>query len=239
MSSTARPRLNGHVDCAPGTRITRSLLGYGMLAGPFYVLVSVVEGVVRPGFDFRRHDWSLLANGSLGWIHMLVLVLTGLMVAAAAVGFIRHLRGEGRSGAAGWFLAAYGAGMVGAGVFIADPANGFPLGTPEGPTVSPSVHGLLHLVFGGLGFLGLVICCLIRARQFHRDSARGWAVFSLATGVLFLAAFVGIASGGSASSLGVLTFTAAVLLAWTWLFLVSSREYRRAATPSRDRPFQP
>lgn len=225
MSTTARPESNGSVACAPGVRVTRSLLGYGMLAGPFYVLATAIEGVARPGFDFTRHEWSLLANGSFGWIHMLVLALTGLMVVAAAVGFVRCLRGEGRSGVAGWFLAGYGAGMVGGGIFSADPASGFPPGTPEGPPVDPSLSGMLHLVFGGLGFLAFVICCLIRARQLQKDGARGWAVFSLATGVLFLAGFGSVAAG----SFGVLTFTAAVLLAWTWLFLASARAYRRAA----------
>lgn len=224
MSATAGPRSSDPVACAPGARVTRSLLGYGMLAGPFYVLASGVEGVVRPGFDFTRHEWSLLANGGFGWIHMLVLALTGLMVAAAAVGLVRHLHVEGRSGVAGWFLAGYGAGMVGGGIFSADPASGFPPGTPEGPPVDPTVSGLLHLVFGGLGFLAFVVCCLIRARQLQRDGARGWAVFSLATGVLFLAGFASVAAG----SVGVLTFTAAVLLAWTWLFLTSARAYRRA-----------
>lgn len=229
MTTVNEAEGNVRPDCPPEVRITRSLLGYGMLAGPFYVVASVIEGIARPGFDFTRHDWSLLANGGVGWIHMLVLGLTGLMVIAAAVGFVRHLRARGRSGAAGWFLGVYGAGMVGAGIFIADPANGFPLGTPEGPDPTPSVHALLHLVFGGLGFIGLIVCCLIRARQFHKESERGWAVFSLATGVLFLAAFIGIASGGSATSVGVLAFTAAIILAWTWLLLVSRRMYRLAA----------
>jgi hypothetical membrane protein len=204
-----------------------------MLAGPFYVVISVTEGMVRPGFDFTRHSWSLLANGSVGWIHTAVLTLTGLMVVAAATGFVRQLRRERRSAAAGWFLAVYGVGMVGAGIFTADPADGFPLGTPAGPTVTPTVHGLLHLAIGGLGFLGLVICCLIRARQFHKDKARGWAVFSLLTGVLFLAAFVGIASGGSPTTGVVLAFTAAIVLAWTWLFLLSLRTYRQAGIPAQ------
>jgi hypothetical protein len=62
-------------------------------------------------------------------------------------------------------------------------------------------------------------------------AARGWAVFSLVTGVFFLAAFASIASGGSSTGLGVLAFTAAIVLAWAWVFLVSFRMYRRAAIP--------
>jgi hypothetical protein len=97
------------------------------------------------------------------------------------------------------------------------------------PTVTPSWHGTLHIVFGGVGFLGLITACLVLAWQFRGLRQLSWAIFSLVTGVLFFAAFGGIATGGAASSAGVLAFTGAVILAWTWLALVSAHLYRRAA----------
>lgn len=204
--------------------MTRSLLGYGMVAGPFYVVASVVEGLTRRGFDFTRHDWSLLALGRLGWIHVTVLVLAGVMVMAAAVGVRRVARARRQGVATGWLLGGYGLGMVGAGIFVADPAAGVPLGTPEAATASMSWHGALHFLLGGVGFLALVGCCLLFARRFFAEGSRGWAWFSVVTGVLlFLAAFAGIAAGGANSSAVVLAFTAAVLLAWAWLFEVSRR----------------
>jgi hypothetical protein len=212
-------------------RVTKSLLGYGVIAGPFYVAASLAEALTRSGFSLARDDWSLLANGALGWVHMLVLVLTGLMVGAAAAGVVRQLRAERQNAASGWFLGVYAAGLAGAGFFAADPANGFPVGTPPGPTVTPSGHGTLHIAFGGIGFLGLITACLVLAWQFRGLGQLSWAVFSLVTGVLFFAAFAGIATGGAASSTGVLAFTGAVILAWTWLALVSVHLYRRAAAP--------
>jgi hypothetical protein len=220
-------------DCPPApVRVTKSLLGYGVIAGPFYVAASLAEALTRAGFSLAHDDWSLLANGALGWIHVLVLVLTGLMVAAAAAGVVRQLRAERRSAASGWFLGVYAAGLVGAGFFIADPADGFPTGTPPGPAATVSWHAALHIVFGGLGFLGLIAACLTLAWQFRGRHQPGWAAFSLVTGVLFFAAFAGIATGGGTSSLGVLAFTGAVILAWTWLALVSAHLYRRAAVPA-------
>jgi hypothetical protein len=216
--------------CPPTSiRVTKSLLGYGVIAGPFYVAASLVEALSRAGFSLARDDWSLLANGALGWIHVLVLVLSGLMVGAAAAGVVRQLRAERLNAASGWFLGVYAAGLAGAGFFIADPANGFPIGTPPGPTATLSWHGMLHIVFGSLGFFGLIIACLVLAWQFRGLRQLSWAIFSLVTGVLFLAAFAGIATGGAASSAGVLAFTGAVILAWTWLALVSAYLYRRAA----------
>lgn len=219
-------------DCPPApVRITKSLLGYGVVAGPFYVAASLAEALTRSGFSLAHDDWSLLANGALGQIHVLVLVLTGLMVAAAA-GVARQRRAERVNAASGWFLGVYAAGLVGAGFFIADPADGFPVGTPPGPTVTPSWHGMLHIVFGGIGFLGLLTACLVLAWQFRGLRQLGWAFFSLITGMLFFAAFAGIATGATASSAGVLAFTGAVILAWTWLALVSAYLYHRAAAPA-------
>jgi hypothetical protein len=217
--------------CPPApVRVTRSLLGYGVIAGPFYVAAALAEALTRSGFSLARDDWSLLANGALGYIHVLVLVLTGLMAAAAGGGVVRQLHAERLNAASGWFLGVYGTGLVGAGFFTADPADGFPAGTPPGPTVTPSWHGTLHIFFGGLGFLGLITACLMLAWQFRRQRQLSWAVFSLITAVLFAAAFAGIATGGAASSAGVLAFTGAVILAWTWLALLSAHLYRRAST---------
>ena len=34
--------------CEPAQRVTRSLLGYGVVAGPFYVLVILVQAWIQP-----------------------------------------------------------------------------------------------------------------------------------------------------------------------------------------------
>jgi Protein of unknown function (DUF998) len=225
---TGRPA----ADCPPAAvRVTKSLLGYGVVAGPFYVAASLAEALTRPGFSLAHDDWSLLADGALGWIHILVFVLTGLMVGAAAGGVVRQRRAERVNAASGWFLGVYAAGLVGAGFFIADPADGFPVGTPPGLTVTPGWHGTLHIVFGGIGFGGLITACLVLAWQFRGLRQPGWAFFSLITAVLFFAAFAGIATG-DASPASILAFTGAVILAWTWLALVSAYLYQRAAAPA-------
>ena len=91
---------------------------------------------------------------------------------------------------------------------------------------------MLHIVFGGIGFLGLIMACLVLAWQFRGLRQPGWAFFSLITAVLFFAAFAGIATGGAASRAGILAFTGAVILAWTWLALVSAYLYQRATAPA-------
>lgn len=211
--------------CDRHSAVTRSLLGYGLLAGPFYLVAGLIEALTRPGFQLARHDLSLLANGPFGWAHIAVLALTGLMTIAAAAGLRRALAGNpgGRWGPR--LVAGYGLGLVGAGVFIADPMNGFPVGTPDGPPVHPTVHGFLHIVTGGLGFLCLIAATFVLARTFARSGRNGWAWYSRTTGVAFLTGFAGIASGSSSAPV-VLGFWAAVTLAFAWLAALSLHLYR-------------
>lgn len=201
----------------------RTLLVLGVVAGPFYVIAGLIEALTRPGYELLRHDLSLLANGPLGWIHIGVLIITGLMVLAAAAGLRTALAGRpgGRWGPL--LIAGYGLGLVGGGIFVADPMNGFPLGTPDGPPVHPTVSGLLHVVTAGLGFLCLIAATFVLARL---HAGRGWAWYSRLTGVAFLAGFVGIASGSSSPGI-VLGFWAAVIIAFTWLAVLCLREARR------------
>jgi hypothetical protein len=221
--------LVGRGDADRTAAITRSLLGYGVLAGPFYVVVGLAQALTRDGYDITRHDLSLLANGPLGWIQIANLVLSGLMTIAAAVGMRRAMRVLGGARGSVWgprLVAGYGLGLVGAGVFVADPMNGFPRGTPDGPPATVTVGGVGHLVLGALGFACLIGACLVLARAYADLGRAGMTWFSRVTGVLFLVAFAGIASG-TASPVVVLGFWVAVVVAWTWLARVSLDLYRR------------
>ena len=47
------PSGSGELD--RGAAVTRSLLGWGVVAGPFYIIVGLVLAITRPGFDLSRH----------------------------------------------------------------------------------------------------------------------------------------------------------------------------------------
>lgn len=199
----------------------RALLLAGAVAGPLYLVVGLIQAFTRPGFDLRRHDLSLLANGDLGWIQMSNLIVSGLLVIAGAAGIRRCLAsGRGRT----WgplLVGVYGIGLIGAGFFTADPALGFPPGTPA-DAHSVSWHGLLHFVSGGVGFLSLIAGCFVFARRFAAGGERAWAAYSVATGVVFFLAFGGIAAG-SGNSWTILGFWIGVVLAWSWITAMAVR----------------
>src|SRR6266511_22109 len=93
-----------------GTSATRALLAGGVVAGPLFIVVGLLQAYTRDGFDLRRHPLSLLSNGDLGWIQITTFVVTGLLFAGTAVGMRRVLH-PGRGGTWGPLLV----GAVGGG----------------------------------------------------------------------------------------------------------------------------
>jgi hypothetical membrane protein len=201
-------------------KLANGLLRCGIIAGPLYVGLGLIQMAIRPGFDITRHSLSLMSNGNLGWIQILNFLVTGLLLILGAVGVRQVLQSGPGSKWAPLMLGLYGLGLVGASIFSADPALGFPPGTPlEGNPIS--WHGMLHLIAGTIGFSGFIAVCFIFARRFQRLQQPGWAWYSLITGILFLVSFVGIASGskGPVSAF----FAIAVVLGFTWISVLLSR----------------
>src|SRR5690606_19688408 len=201
----------------PASPRTRALLTCGIVAGPFYLGLGIIQGLVREGFDFGRHPLSVLANGPGGWVQTLNFVLTGAMVLAAALGFARVLRPPSR--VVGWVLALCGIGMLGAAVFRADPVDGFPPGTPEGMPATVSTSGILHFAFGGITFLALAISCIVAARAFSRRGDSVPARRSLLAGVAVLFGFFSPFFLPMTGSVAGIWF--AVIVGWAWLAYAS------------------
>lgn len=191
-------------------RRTRLLLACGAVAGPLFMVVSLVQAFTRPGFDLNRQAISMLSLGDLGWIQIANFLITGGLALALALGVRRALH-PGRAGTWGaLLLGAYGVGLIAAGVFHPDPAYGFPPGAPAGMPATMSMHALVHNVAFFVAFIGLIAACLVFARRAAGLGRRPWALYCVATGLaapvfIALATAGVVASGVALAALGLVT----------------------------------
>jgi hypothetical membrane protein len=203
---------------------TRALLTCGMIAGPLYIALVVLQMLTREGFDIGRHPASLLSNGALGWIQIANFAVSGLLLVAFAIG-LRRLPDTGRWGPL--LIGVSGAGMALAAVFSADPVDGFPPGTPLGPPTTISVPGLVHVVLGMIVFLAQIAACFVFARRFAAGGERGWTVVSAVTGGYFLVTYLALfALQGNRAANIALAVAIALTLAWTSALAVHVRNRR-------------
>lgn len=218
-SDAETPRVSS--DTIPGT--TKALLSCGTIAGPLYVVVVLLQAVTRDGFDITRHPASLMSNGDLGWVQITNFLVSGLLFIAGAIGLRRVMpTGRGRT----WgpvLISGLGAGMVAAGIFVADPVDGFPPGTPLGPPSAVSLHGMLHFVAGTVTFLSLIAACFVFARRFVALGQPGWAAYSATTGLIFFVSWAALmGSFGQVAAVNV-AFAIAVALGTAGISVVTTR----------------
>ena len=201
------------------TKGTSVLLACGMVAGPLFTVVGLVQAFTRPGFNLTRHALSVLENGDLGWIQISSFLVTGLLFVAGAIGMRHFLRGS-RGGTWGpRLIAIMGLGLIGAAFFQADPGLGFPPGTPMDATTL-SWHGLGHLLVSMVAFLSLIAACFVFARRFAGQHQRGWAIYSGVTGVL---SFVTLAVLSSGHLWITIAFVFAMLNALVWVSVLAAK----------------
>jgi Protein of unknown function (DUF998) len=195
--------------------LTSLLLLCGAIAGPLFIFVLLVQDYTRPGFDPRLDLLSLLSLGDWGWVQIVNFILTGLLNLLYAVGLWRRLH-PGRGGTWGpIFIGAYGLGLILVGIFRTDPANGFPPGVPAAAT---SWHGAIHALGALFVFLLLAAALLVFVRLFLAWKERWWAVYCLASAVLFLLIFF---TGFTNAAFMARTLRLAVLIGWMAASLVA------------------
>ena len=152
----------------------------GVLGPVIFVASFLVQGALRSGYEPLRHPVSSLSLGSAGWVQMATFWLTGLLIAAYAVGL--------RRAGCGWWtpvlVGLVGVGLVGAGIFAADPISGYPPGSPV--SAPPTTHGIAHQLFSTPVFTALPAAMLVMTRRFLRSGERGWARYSLLSAAALL-----------------------------------------------------
>lgn len=199
---------------------TKLLLACGVVSGPLFYIVAVVQMFTRPGFDIRHHAISLLSLGDLGWIQVTNFILTGVLAIMCAFGMRRVLY-AGRGGTWGPLLiGVYGLGLILGGIFHPDPGLSFPPGAPAGIPTVMSWHAVLHSIFFYTAFLSLIVVSFIFARRFMSQGSRGWGIYCAVTGVVTPLLIV---LGSSITSLAGIIFAIAGGVAFGLISVIAAR----------------
>jgi len=221
------------------------LLRCGAVGPPLFAVAFLVQGALRPNYSSLRHPVSSLALGDFGWVQSVNFIVAGVLLFAFAVGLRPALRRYGGGIAAPLLVGAVAIGLVGAGVFAADPVSGYPPGTPN--ALAYTTRGVLHDVFSIPVFTALPAACGVLGYRFTR-TGHGWlAVYSVGTAVLLLTGFALASMGFSQHAAlmpvgGVIQrITLVIGLAWLttlalWLLASKTSAHSRGAVGTSDTP---
>jgi hypothetical protein len=219
-----------------GRSLTRILLTGGLIAGPVFVTVFLIEGATRAGYNPVRLPVSLLSVGDDGWMQVVNFVLDGLLVLGFAIGLVRDTRERGTPTTLGpLLLAAFSLAVIGAGLFSTDPGAGFPRGVA--PPIEPTTHGVVHDLVSLVVFSILPVACFVFARRFARSGEPRWAMYSAITGIVLAVGFIAILIAFNAktplSQSGGLIQRLWIVVGWGWLSLLAAQMLRGPSVARR------
>ncbi|MFF4774070.1 DUF998 domain-containing protein [Microtetraspora fusca] len=223
MTAIQIPTATAPATPATNPATSRALLTCAAVAAPLWSIVSLSQAATREGFDLTRHPLSALSNGSLGWLQIANFLVAGLLTVAGATGLRRAMRGTPGGTWTPRLVLVNGLGMMAAGVFVMDAADGFPAGTPDGMPATLTWHSYGHMAAGSIAFIALIAACYVLGRHFARAGNRGLAVASRVAGTALLVGDGWSMSGGAAGSL---TLAVGAITAMLWVSWVAAR-YRR------------
>ncbi|HUD02452.1 MAG TPA: DUF998 domain-containing protein [Candidatus Paceibacterota bacterium] len=193
----------------------------GVLIGPFFIIVFLVEGMLRSGYQSLRQPVSALAIGERGWIQRANFFITGFLALAYVPGLHVALAAYGNSWWPPTLVAVFGLGLIAAGTFVTDITG---LAWPSRAERTRS--GILHDQASGPVFAALIAASVIFANLFAGTGDSGWALYSaisaIAIVVFFALAGLGFAFKLHLNSVGGLMQRLSIIAGWMWLSLVAA-----------------
>lgn len=145
-----------------------------MVLFPVQFILNVAFLVIQPERPLSDPN-SLYALGHLGWLWQLGAIATGLGIVALALGLGQSLAKGKRVRFAVTTMLVAGLAVVGTGLYPSDEPV-------DVETVGFTITGLLHVVFGLVGILSLIIVTFALKGVFKRDPR--WTRASRPTGWL-------------------------------------------------------
>ncbi len=138
--------------------LTRLALWAGVVGPPLFVATFLIEGATRRGYDPVRLQVSYLSLGDQGWMQITNFCLSGGLAIFYAWGLRQALQSGRGSFLGPLLIAAYGLGLIVAGVFVTDAALGYPRVRPavtrgSSPSTATSMWFRVYRSLSALRFL--------------------------------------------------------------------------------------
>jgi len=210
----------------------KKLLLAGIVGPLVFIVVFLLEGVTRPGYSAWRHYVSQLATGDSGWMQVINFLICGTLVLAFAIGLRQEIRGTRGSIVGPLLLGLFAIALLVAGVFVTDPALGYPVGEAQVHTT----HGIILGLAGLAAFSLLALAALVMAQHFAATRERRWAIYSAGVGVLIIGFFIASTTVSVMDANGTWQNAPtgffqriAILGGWTWIAMVALHLMREDA----------
>ena len=164
------------------TRLGKISAWAGIVAPVIFVLVFMVEGFLRPGYDPLSMYISALSLGPRGWIQIVNFLVLGFLLFVFTLGLSREIP-SGKASRGGIIcLYTLSALFFISGPFVMDPA--------DTPSTQLSVHGFIHGLSGGIVFLLMPVTIFVFLRRIWTDvdwkSIKYWSL------ILFIIEALGV-----------------------------------------------
>jgi hypothetical membrane protein len=215
----------------------KKLLYAGVIGPLLFIVVFLVEGLTRPGYSAWRHYVSQLATGDGGWVQVVNFLVCGTLMVAFAIGLYFALRGRRGSIGGSMLLGLFGAALLVAGIFVTDPALGYPVGAAPVHTA----HGMIHGLAGLAAFSLLPASAFVMAWHFaSKPGSRRWVVYSAGIGILLVACFIASTTVSVLDERGVwpnaptgFLQRIAIIGGWTWISMLALNVLRSSSRMTR------
>jgi len=211
--------LNNGID-----RTTRILLMCGSIGCVLFIVLFLIQGIIREGYTPLKFPVSSLAIGDAGWVQTLNFLISGLLVFLFAIGFRRATPLLKKSVWTSRLIAAVGIGLIGAGLFKTDPVYGYPTTEPLAlAQFTPTGH--LHDVFSIFVFTCAPIVIFKMRRRFTEADRKGWAAYSFLSAISMIGFFM-LAGAGFRQTPNLVEFAGVfqrvtIIIGFSWLTALS------------------
>lgn len=157
---------------------------FGIFGPLFFMLSFTLQGFFRQNYSSLLYPISSLSLTENGWFQILTFIISGISIFIFAFGFRKFTNHKSLP----VIFVLIATGLTASGFFSTDAVYGYPATEPFHPEEFTTI-GKLHAAVSLLVFIGLPVACFITGWAFYKMEKKGWALYSVASGLLMIAFF--------------------------------------------------